>query len=364
MNKVIMIVTNKYNPDIRVHKEAMYLVSKGYEVEVICWDRENECIDRESENIDGVNIKRFFPFSKYGSGLKQIRAYITFLFEVKLYLSRKKYRYLHCHDLDGMLIGLFSNSSNSKLIFDMHEFYEMQGEKQKYKSLIKRVVRYLQNASDAIIYVNDIQVKNLEKKNIEKLLYIPNYPIISDYLKVIKKKNDGLQISYIGAVRQYKELKNLMEACDGIENVRVSIHGSGTSYRVLNSIKDNYINAEVTGSYGAEEIFELYSKADILYSVYSKDNPQHMISYPVKFFEAIVTKTPMIVSKGSVLEKFVVEKDIGFAVDGENVDEIKNLVTYINDNKVILEKCIRNLEKIQFNYSWEEVVKRLDEIYV
>ncbi|MBM7560890.1 glycosyltransferase [Fusibacter tunisiensis] len=363
MKKVIMIVTNRYDPDIRVHKEAKYLVDRGFDVEVLCWDRENDYINSPTDKIDGVKVRRFFPYAKCGTGIRQIRSYFKFILEIKKYLSKIEFNYLHCHDLDGAIAGYSVKSKKSRLIFDMHEFYEMQKEKLKYKEIIRIIVNYLQNKSDAIIYVNEVQIRHLNDKLKSKSIYLPNYPNTTDYLGVKKSKNSTLNISYIGVVRQFDELKNLMEACNSLENVFISIHGDGRAFNKLNSIKENYVNTKITGRYNPKESSRLYSDTDISYIVYSKDNPQHMIGYPVKFFEAIITKTPVIVTKGSVLEGFISEHDIGFAVDGESVEEIKDLVSYINANRQVLREKIKNIEKIQFSYSWEEVVKNLENIY-
>ena len=46
-NKVYMILTNGFDPDVRVYKEAKYLVEKNFEVTILCWDRRCEYIDKE-----------------------------------------------------------------------------------------------------------------------------------------------------------------------------------------------------------------------------------------------------------------------------------------------------------------------------
>ncbi|MGH4120739.1 glycosyltransferase [Clostridium sp.] len=363
MQKVKMILTNRFDPDVRVYKEAQYLVLKGFDVEILCWDRESEYKSREIEEIDGINIKRFFPYAKAGTGYKQIIPYIKFLKECKNYLRGKEYDYLHCHDLDGVIVGNHIKNSNSKLVFDMHEFYEVQGSKQKIRYIVRAIVNNMQIKSDAIIYVNQMQKDVMKKKNINKLIYIPNYPIASDFENCEKSKSEKLRISYIGAVRQYNELKNLMDACNDIDNIKVSIHGTGVAYKKLNDIKNNYKNIEVTGVYHFSESSKLYSQTDVLYAIYPMNTFQNRNAYPVKFFEAIITKTPIIVSKGSILEKFIMENDIGFVVDGSNVSEITELISYINSHRKLLQEKTENIEKIQFDFSWGEVVKNMDSIY-
>ncbi len=363
MEKVKMILTNRFDPDVRVYKEAKYLVDRGFDVEILCWDRENEYSDREVEVINGIRIKRFFPYSEYGTGFKQIGPYIRFIKECKRYLKEKEYQYLHCHDLDGVIAGYFARKNKAKLIFDMHEFYEVNGNKQKTRHTVKWVVRFFQSKSHYIIYVNLAQTNSVLSRDKEKLTYLPNYPKVDDYSGCTKTKSDKLRISYIGAVRQYNELKNLMDACSDIDGVDVLIHGAGVAHKNLNNIKGNYNNVYVTGKYDFTQSAKLYGETDILYALYPMSAIQNQIAYPVKFFEAIITKTPIIVNKGTVLEDFINENNIGFAVDGSNIEEIRELVNYINENRNILDEKTRNLEKIQYDYSWEEVVKNLDSIY-
>ena len=35
-----MLLTNGFDPDVRVYKEALYLVGRGFSVTVLCWDRD------------------------------------------------------------------------------------------------------------------------------------------------------------------------------------------------------------------------------------------------------------------------------------------------------------------------------------
>ena len=266
--------------------------------------------------------------------------------------------------MDGIITGYIGKSKKSKLIFDMHEFYESLYGKGKNSEFVRLIVSFFQNKSDWIIYVNEIQTKSISKKNYKKLIYLPNYPDSFNFSPKLGILDDRLRISYIGNVRQYNELKNLMDACKDMNDVFVSIHGMGVAYEKLNNIVNNYSNVILTGKYDYKRSSDLYGNTDILYIMYPMDNIQNKMSYPIKFFEAIITKTPVIVSKGSVLEEFIMKNDIGFAVDGKNINEIKDLVNHINNNRQILEEKLINLEKIQFDYSWEEVVKNLDTIYM
>lgn len=358
-----MILTNRFDPDVRVYKEAKYLITKGFDVEILCWDRENEYKDRVTEYIDGIKIKRFFPYSEYGTGLKQIHPYIKFIQECKNYLNGKEYDYIHCHDLDGIIAGYLARKNKSSFIFDMHEFYEVNGKNQKLRYIVRGIVNFFQNRSSNIIYVNEVQTNVMSDINKKKLILLPNYPDRANYEGCEKSTANILRISYIGAVRQYNELKNLMDACNGIDNIKIAIHGVGVAYKRLKDIENNYDNVNVTGKYDYTESAALYGNTDVLYALYPLDNLQNKTAYPIKLFEAIITKTPIIVNEGTALEEYVIKNGIGFAVDGSNIQDIRKLIKYINGNRHSLDEKIKNLEKIQYNYSWEEVVNNLDKIY-
>ena len=363
MSKIIMILTNRYDPDVRVYKEAKYLVEKGFEVEILCWDRESHYPDKEVEIEEGILIKRFFPPAKYGSGIKQIPSYIKFLNEVKKYLKNIDFDYIHCHDLDGAIVGNAVKKDNTKLIFDMHEFYEVQGSKQKIRRIIRSLVSFIQTKFDFIIYVNPVQIKKIKNINRNKLVYLPNYPEVKNYRDFSKVESSSLKVSYIGAVRQYTELKNLIEASKEQKNIKLSIHGEGVAYKPLKEIAKGYKNVDITGVFKHHQAGKLFSECDVLYAVYPIHTLQNRIAYPVKFFEAIASKTPIIVSKGTVLEDEVIEKNIGFAVDGQNVNEIENLLSYINLNRDVLKDKAESIKIVQNDFHWEAVVKNLDEIY-
>lgn len=357
-----MILTNRFDPDIRVYKEAKYLVERGYNVEILCWDRESEYVEKETEFIDGIKIKRFFPYSKYGTGLNQIKPFYKFIQECKEYLNNEEYSYLHCHDLDGIIAGYLIKKENAKLIFDMHEFYEVNGKQQHIRLLFRQVVSFFQTKSDAIIHVNDEQTAVIKKKNKRKLINLPNYPEKDSYIGSEKKKSDKLRISYIGSVRQYEELKNLMMAVNNMDDVEVKIHGAGVAQEKLAADMSAYTNTKVTGKYHFDDSPRLYSETDILYVVYPS-TIQNNTSYPIKFFEAIITQTPMIVNKGTVLEDFIDEYKVGFSIDGANVEDIRKLITEIKNNQTMLSEKESNVKKIQLKFSWDKVVNNLEKIY-
>ena len=40
--KILMLLSNAFDPDPRVHQEAVSLAQNGYDVQLLCWDREGK----------------------------------------------------------------------------------------------------------------------------------------------------------------------------------------------------------------------------------------------------------------------------------------------------------------------------------
>ena len=83
---------------------------------------------------------------------------------------------------------------------------------------------------------------------------------------------------------------------------------------------------------------------------------------PVKSFEAIITLTPIIASKHTVLGNFVEKNNIGFTVN-EKSEDIINLLKELVTNSHMIENKINNLKNIKYKYKWEKVVTNLKKIY-
>lgn len=47
-----MILTNGFDPDPRVYKEAKSLIKLGHKVTILCWDRSGEYINKPTEFLN------------------------------------------------------------------------------------------------------------------------------------------------------------------------------------------------------------------------------------------------------------------------------------------------------------------------
>lgn len=363
--KIYMILTNSFSPDVRVYKEAKYLTKIGIDVTILCWDRCKESKLPKKEEKDGILIVRFSKPSVLGSGWKQLHSYFGFIKLCRNYIKQNPCDILHCHDLDGVLAGNIASIGKIPYVFDMHEFYETG-------SLIKRaitreIVKSFIKRSIATICVSSSMINDYYSKQKHKLLLLKNYPDSDFICSLPKTKSSVLRIGYHGTVRnQLQEFKALFEACKNMESVRIDINGGGIDLDKLKLLSENYKNIVVHGPYdGILESNELYKNTDVLFLGYNPENKNYHGEFePVKYFEAILTSTPIIATK-TLNVGIQTEKNVfGIAVDTRKPEEIKAAVSAFKENTEFLSLCRQNMESAASMYDWNEAVKILDKIYL
>jgi glycosyltransferase involved in cell wall biosynthesis len=357
-----MILTNSFARDLRVEKEAQYLLSLGYSVTVLAWDRENE-FEKTEELVRGILVHRVHIYSEYGTRLKQLSPYKKFVKYTKKFINDNNFDYLHGHDLDGFIPLLtLKKKKNYIKIFDMHEYYVGRTNNLLKKFLLLLLVRRSQNIADKIIYISDLQKNFMIRSNLEKLVQLRNYPDTKT-INFYHKNFDGkLKINYIGNVRQPSSIKNLFIAAKDIP-VEVNVYGDGVKVNEIKEFSKDFSNANVHGAFNFDSIDSLYKNSDLSYVVYENFNFQHMNSYPVKFYECLASGTPMIVNKGSLLEKFIIDYKCGFSINPDDLEGLTSLLNKLHENRNLLIEAQENILKIKDQFSWDNEAKNLNIIY-
>ncbi len=364
MKHITFILTNGFFPDVRVYKEAKYLVEQGFFATILCWDRDVSRKLPEYEILDGIELIRYKIPSVYGTGMKQILAYLSYVRQCKKYLREHHSDYIHCNDVDGMVAGYLSNRKRVPFVFDMHEFYE-KGSMFRRK-MTRFVVIFFLKRSIAGLYENAAYLTDAYKSVRDKLHPLRNYPDASMVQYLPKTKSLVFRVAYHGVVRQYEEFIALFEAVKDMPDVRVDINGSGMNADKLKRKEKEYKNVYVNGPYnGITESTRLYSETDALFCGYDASDPNYQGDAEViKFYEAISTGTPMIMTAGIGMADKVNTLHFGVTCDTRNAQEIRSAILRLKDDKDLWKLFHKNELEAAGQYSWEQAVKVLDSIYI
>ena len=363
-----MILTNSFDPDPRVYKEAKSLVELGAEVEILAWDRENKY--KEVEKIDGIKIRRFYAEGKYGAGIKQLPGFMKFYKQVSNYLSQTNYDYLHCHDFDGLVVGYLMKKFNDKarLVYDEHDLFFLYFDNRKglLNKIVSKFIKVFESHMLKGVDNHIVVTPNMKKlyKNKSNPIVITNAPMEEFLVNVSKLPRKKVVIGFIGSVRYIEELKILIKASQEFSFIDIFIAGRGIKLDELTEYvnKNNYSNIDFYGEYNMNELEDLYSKIDITYLVYPSKNS--FISMPNKFFESIITKTPIIATSESEFGLIVKEHGFGWCVTAKNSEnELVNIFKGLSKDKKIMDKFKVNMKKHTYDYTWESNVDKLKQLY-
>jgi glycosyltransferase involved in cell wall biosynthesis len=362
--KILMILTNSFDPDVRVYKEAVYLVSHGADVEILCWDRKKDSDYPDEQMMDGILIRRFKIPSVAGTGMKQLSPYFAYIRRVKAFLKNNPFDYLHCHDLDGRLAAALCFAKGKTCVFDMHELYEHGGRLSKL--LFRALTLFLIRNSRYALYENDAYLRKPYCRYADKILSLKNYPDGSMIQALPKTESDVFRIGYHGAVRnQIPFFKALFEAASRLDDVRVDVNGGGIDLPELKKMESDYANVFVHGPYsGATESSRLYSETDVLFCGYDKNEENYKNdSEAVKYFEAIVTGTPMIMQAEIGMGKKVEKFGYGLSVETDDPEQVFKAIVKLKTDRDFYAECRSNELHDAPRYDWNTEVEVLKRIY-
>lgn len=123
-----MLVTNDFEPDQRVRKEARSLTEKGMHVSVICLNRLAH-YPIGHRRVDGVDVYSVAVGSFIaGKALSYLRALMCFYKKAwRLAIATHTTRpitVIHCHDFDTCLLGwALKHACSVPMIYDIHDWY-------------------------------------------------------------------------------------------------------------------------------------------------------------------------------------------------------------------------------------------------
>lgn len=297
-----------------------------------------------------------------------INLYCNFYKKAMTRLKEIKPDIIHCGNLDMLLLTVLYKKRYDQQVKIVYEIGDLN--KRTYNSsrkigkvLLKKSLIHLEKvlckSVDQLIissqyffdeyYINFIPI--------EKVLLYPNVPEESTFSKVRESNNDILTISFIGQVRYFNQLKMMLDVVKDINRsvgnqvYKVLIAGSGPDSQTLRHHAVEYDFLSIYGAYDYDtEIAEIYSKTDIVYSVYDSSVRNVQVAIPNRLYEAIVSERPIIVARNTKLSEFVMQNKVGFEVDSCDCRDLRQLLWEIYLGNIDLNLLKMQCRLIKDNY--------------
>jgi glycosyltransferase involved in cell wall biosynthesis len=373
--KVLMLLTNAFDPDPRVHNEAKSLVKHGYEVRIVCWDRDRK--NTAVECIDGIFVERIYLKSTHGRGLTQVFFLPLFWIKTFFRVFKDKLDIVHCHDFDTLPLGyILAKFKKAKLIYDAHESFSDMLSNSLPGWFIKALVafeNFFIKRVDMLITVGTIIEDFFKKRGAKKTAVVGNWKDPKEFVlseeekQEIRQKlsitNGQLIFSYIGWFNKERKLDVLLEAVAATKDIRFLIGGDGPDRYLVEEYAKKYSNITYLGYVKAKDIPGYTAISDAIVYTYKEDDPNARFSAPNKLFEALAAGKPIITGNFGEIAKIVREEQCGVVLEPLNSETLREAFYDFSTNGKFNVYQDSSRMAGQNKYNWQKAEKVLEGVY-
>lgn len=339
MNRIALIVSNNVwcCPYVNIYSKLLDDWDVPYDI--ISWDREG----RKEECVQYKNVE------KSRNPISILWSFVKFSAFVKKYIRDKKYSRVIVFDSQ---LGIFLASFLKKYYKDNYVF-DYRDLSIEQNAFFKRP--FLKLISNS--YLNVISSPGFKK-------YLPPAEFALCHNIDIKKAQNSLlskavsinrkdiKVLTIGAIRKDSNIE-VIDALGDKEGYSLSFVGKGPFSSNLESYVNNkgYKNVNFKGFYIKEEEEAIIRESTMINIVYPLI-PSHISALSNRFYNSLIYRRPMLVTKGTIQGEYAEEYKVGLSVnDYSNLpSDICNYLKtldyndYDNNCKKLLSKIINDNE--------------------
>jgi glycosyltransferase involved in cell wall biosynthesis len=358
---ILMLLANGFHPDPRVHKEANSLLENGFDVAIVCLDR--DCRLPRREVVGGIEIRRVrVGVVKPGEHLSVARAltafYLKALGEALAVNRRRRIDLVHCNDFDTVALGLvLKRLWNIPLVYDMHDLYASFIKNDFLRGLVQKVDDHFYSRVDAMLIVND-DFRRLPRLDADRATVVMNVP---------DKKGAGIcadtdvGLFYAGNLDLLRDMRYAMTVFEEC-GFNVELAGDGPLLREYRATT-NSDRIALPGRISPDEVRLRTSRCKAVIALYDTAYPNNRLASPNKLFDAMKFGKPAIVSEGTVMARIVEELECGLVVPYGDREELSAAIGRLKEEKQYRRMCENAFAAHRERFNWEIMASRMTKLY-
>ena len=391
--RIGMILDKTFPPDPRVENEAVYLISKGFEVYLFCLTYDENEVG--VNDYKGIHVVRHLSndFLYKSSALAYTFPYYKSKMSAKIkeFILLYQIHILHVHDIQ-VVSAAYKACKAFKIpyVLDLHEnrpeimkiyphlkkgvgkwiidIERWRAAEEKYTKLAKRVIVVTQEAKEELM-----ERTNLPSKKIKVLPNTVLKKFYTDYTleeSIHTKFQDDFVLLYIGDTAIRRGLLTAIKAIpvlkETIKNIKLVIVGKSTEDVILKAeVKRLGIEKHVSfEGWQDEKLFPSYIiSSDICISPLHR-NKHHDTTYANKLFQYLSFKKPLLVSNAIAQKKLVKKQEVGLTYKAKNSKDFANQVLKFYKQPALIDKMGKaGAEFVHKEFHWAKTAKTLGKIY-
>jgi glycosyltransferase involved in cell wall biosynthesis len=358
MKKILLLDTAH---PINTRNSRILRSLSGFERYVITWNRDGRPLDSR----EGWTEYLYMSNAPYGNHLIKLLKLFLFALFIKRNIKAIKPDYIIASHWETLLIVAFLKTKGGNLVYENLDIPTSENPIILY--VLQTLEKIALRKTDCMIVASRFY-KELYSWYRKRIVILENKPlrgILADRPIQFFHTTANLKISFIGTLRYFNCMQNLIKAAQGL-SLDLLFFGEGPDYGRLKQLARNYNQVFFFGKYKYEDIACIYELSDIIWAVYpSKDyNVKYAISN--KFFESLVFNKPAFFAEDTALGEFVSKNGIGFIVNPYNIEGIRAQLSRIKKESSILNEVKNRIKDYNSCNSsfWDDDVQLLREIFV
>lgn len=360
-----MVLLGRYNPSEKLtgpEKFAKRLYHNLLEQKIEC-----EFIEYFFDGKEFTVFQKLF--GKEEIDCEHVKVYRLGVFQILIFLIKNRVRFIHLvtYERFQIVAFLYSIFFKTSILFSLHGFVNFENH-----TLDKRKVPLTLKLKDSIFeniflfYSDIIQIPSLQYKTKflqmnkrlkeSKVVVIHNGCDFNELITIKKQAKPSigtLKAVFVGDdVRQEKGLQFLLQNIDLLSNY-LEIFIVGEHFKNVDLYSDNF---HVIEKMEHEHFINFLADKELILSFSYYD------LFPIAIIEGAVVGLLPIVTKETGLSDLFIENKIGFVFNYGDINELERILNNINDDRGVIEKHIREKNKLKF-LSWENITKQFLQIY-
>ena len=360
MKKIIVLTISDLIHEANLHRKLMSLTNNGYKVKLLSVYQPN--LNREV--WQGIDLTRIRLIQR-----PTLLKFLQFLvFSLLWILFRKADCYISYDTLPLLPVRIASILYRKPFIYDSVELLaglnQLEG-----KPVRKKIWMLYEN--QGIKGVNRLFTVCQSDASHIKTLYehIPE-PVVVRNIPLFNRMKTGRQAVrnklgipadhwigiYQGMIFEGRGLHNLIKAIPGRDKFTLIIVGQGPLMPELKTLtKELNIEDRVifTGLVPFHELHHYTASADIGFTIISGKGLSYYHALPNKLFEYIQAGIPVIGSDYPEIKKIIEEDHIGYTVNPDSVEKIRQAVNMLTTEENY-KRCKDRILQIAEKYTWQE----------
>ena len=339
-NNMILYICLNDGSDTRVTKEIITL-NKKYDIFYLGIGKKSEV---------SFALKYTKNHKLINGNHKSVFTILNLIYKLLLLLLKKKFKKVYVVD-EQLFFCLFPFLLNMNVILDIFDSYFLKLNLPENKLyLIKKVIYGLPKK---IIVTDENRFNLLPKFAQKKAIVIPNVP---NFFKHNEKNisNDYLTICYFGSLHKDRGtnfLENLMAHDDQLKVIAAGWINDDYTKSFIENPRVNYL-----GIRRQSDVNTILAKeGDYLLSIYPLKNTNNIYASPNKIYDAIQTKTPVIINKEIIVSSLVEKLNIGYVIENFQCIDYGILINELKDKK----KTYSFDDELIHEYTWEKYESKI-----